>query len=76
MTYLLAHFDEAPDTPWEDTDPHEEIYVNPFGTKLMVAVPIAGLRHLLPILEDTAADRPIATCPGCGCELPAPTEVR
>jgi hypothetical protein len=72
MTYLLAHLDDAPDVPWEESNPHEEIYVNPFGSKVMIAVPIGAVRHLLPILHKVTTEQPPATCPSCAAELPAP----
>jgi hypothetical protein len=73
MRYFLAHLDDAPDTPWQESDPSEEIYVIPCGARVATALPIGALRQLLPLLHEAAAELPPATCAGCGATLPAPT---
>ena len=71
MRYFVAHLDDAPGLPWEESDPHEEIYVIPVGAKVATAVPIGALGRLLPLLASAAAELAPATCAGCGATLPA-----
>ena len=73
MRYFLGHLNDAPGLPWQDSDPAEEIYVIPYGTRLVTAVPVGALRRFLPILSRAAAELPPATCACCGEALPAPT---
>ena len=74
MRYFLAHLDDRPDEPWQESDPHEEILVIPFGTKVATAVPVGLLGRALPRLDEATVELPPACCPGCGAELPASTE--
>ena len=74
MRYFLAHIDDRPGRPWEESDPHEEIFVIPFGTKVATAVPIGLLGRALPMMAEATEDVPAACCPGCGEELPARTD--
>jgi hypothetical protein len=73
MRYFVAHLDDAPGRSWRESDPSEEIYVIPYGTRVATAVPVGALRHLLPILHEASADLPPACCTSCGLKLPAPT---
>ena len=73
MRYLLAHLDDAPGVPWQESDPNEEIYVIPYGTRVVTAVPLGALGQFLPILNEATAELPPATCACCGEALPAPT---
>jgi hypothetical protein len=74
MRYFLAHIDDRPDEPWEESDRHEEIYVMPFGTKVAVAVPIGLLGRALPLLAAGTVEVPEPCCPACGESLPASTD--
>jgi hypothetical protein len=73
MRYFVAHLEDAPGQRWQESDPTEEIYVIPYGTRLVTAVPVGALRRFLPILAEASAEVPPATCGRCGQELPAPT---
>ena len=75
MTYFLAHLDDRPDEPWQGSDPHEEIYVIPFGEKVATAVPIGALRKFLPILDESMEGLAPACCAACGTALPAKTPI-
>jgi hypothetical protein len=70
---VVAHLDDAPGRPWQESDPAEEIYVVPYGARVATAVPVGALRKFLPIMHRAAADLPPATCTHCGVTLPAPT---
>lgn len=72
MRYFLAHLTDRPGAPWEESDPYEEIYVFPFGTRVATAVPVGRLGRSLPVMDEAAAEVPPACCPGCGASLPAP----
>lgn len=74
MRYFIAHLDDRPGEPWEESDPHEEIYVIPFGTPVATAVPIGLLGRALPMMAAAAVDLRPACCPCCGEALPAPTD--
>jgi hypothetical protein len=73
VRYFVAHIENAPGRPWQESDPAEEIYVIPYGTRVATAVPVGALRRFLPILDQAAADLPPATCEHCGITLPGPT---
>ena len=73
MRYFVAHLHDAPGRPWQESDPHEDIYVIPYGARLATAVPIGVLRRFLPLVNEASAALPPATCACCGEALPAPT---
>lgn len=73
MRYFLAHLPDRPGRPWQESDPHEEVYVLSLGTKVAVAVPVGSLRLALPVFAEASADLPPACCSACGGCLPAPT---